>query len=442
MKVALHNLGCKVNAYETDAMQQKLTENGYEIVNYDEFADIYIVNTCSVTNVAERKSRQQLHKGKKINPDAIIVAVGCYSQINSEQADADEKIDLVIGNNRKQDIVSIIEEYIGENKETAKHAVDVIDINHEKEYEEMQLSTVTEHTRAYVKIQDGCNQFCTYCIIPYARGRVRSRRPENVIREAQGLADAGFLEIVLTGIHIGSYGLDFESSNETALISLIEELGNVEGIERIRMSSFEPRILTEEFVERLSKVEKMCPHFHLSMQSGCDRTLKRMNRKYTTDEYYEKVILLRKYFENPAITTDVIVGFPGETDDEFAETVAFIKKILFYETHIFKYSKRNGTPAAIMKEQISGEIKTQRSKILMDLGEEKAYEYRRNLVNSVRSVLFEEKKEIYGRNYQIGHTREYVKVAVPTEEDLTNQILEVSIDGFITKELMSASCNL
>ena len=415
-KVALHNLGCKVNAYETEAMQEMLEKHGYEIVPFKEGADIYIINTCTVTNIADRKSRQMLHRAKKMNPEAIVVATGCYVQAQEKNGEVDECIDIIVGNNKKKDIIEILEQHI-------KKAV--IDINHTKEYEEMHLSKTAEHTRAYIKVQDGCNQFCTYCIIPFARGRVRSRAKEDVIREVTDLAGNGYKEVVLTGIHLSSYGVDLEQED---LLSLILAVHEVEGIERIRLGSLEPRIITEEFARTISSLPKMCPHFHLSLQSGCDETLKRMNRRYTSNEYYEKCQLLRKYFDNPALTTDVIVGFPGETEEEFEKSKAFVDKVDFYETHIFKYSKRQGTKAAVMEHQIPEQIKTLRSNEMLEMDEIKRKRYEENLVGTEVEVLFEEQIEKNGETFWVGHTKEYVKVALRTEENLQNQLIKVRID--------------
>ena len=414
-KVALHNLGCKVNAYETEAMQEMLENNGYEIVPFKEGADIYIINTCTVTNMADRKSRQMLHRAKKMNPQAIVVATGCYVQAKENSGEIDECIDVVIGNNRKKDLIDILEQHI-------KKAV--IDINHTKEYEEMHLSKTAEHTRAYIKVQDGCNQFCTYCIIPFARGRVRSRAKEDVIREVTDLARNGYKEVVLTGIHLSSYGVDLEKED---LLSLILAVHDVEGIERIRLGSLEPRIITEEFAKTIAGLSKMCPHFHLSLQSGCDATLHRMNRRYTSQEYYGKCQLLRKYFGNPALTTDVIVGFPGETEEEFAQSKAFIDKVNFYETHIFKYSKRQGTKAAVMEHQIPEQIKTLRSNALLELDEQKRKKYEADFVGQEVEVLMEERVKINEEFFWVGHTKEYVKVALQTEENLQNQVTNVQI---------------
>lgn len=414
-KVALHNLGCKVNAYETEAMQEMLENHGYEIVPFKEGADIYIINTCTVTNMADRKSRQMLHRAKKMNPNAIVVATGCYVQAQENSGEVDECIDVLIGNNRKKDLIDILEQHI----EKA-----VIDINHTKEYEEMHLSKTAEHTRAYLKVQDGCNQFCTYCIIPFARGRVRSRAKDDVLSEVRDLAQNGYKEVVLTGIHLSSYGVDLEGED---LLSLILAVHDVEGIERIRLGSLEPRIITEEFVQTIAKLPKMCPHFHLSLQSGCDETLRRMNRRYTSEEYYEKCQLLRKYFDNPALTTDVIVGFPGETEEEFAQSKAFVDKVDFYETHIFKYSKRKGTKAAMMEHQIPEQIKTQRSNELLELDQKKRAKYEASFVGKEVEVLMEESVQTGGETFQVGHTKEYVKIALRTNENMQNQMANVKI---------------
>ena len=416
-KVALHNLGCKVNAYETEAMQELLLENGYQIVPFKEGADIYIINTCTVTNMADRKSRQMLHRAKKMNPEAIVVAAGCYVQ--TEKDKVDESIDIIVGNNKKKDIIEILKEY--EQERGLKK--EIIDINHTKEYEELHLSKTAEHTRAYIKVQDGCNQFCTYCIIPYARGRVRSRSRDSVIEEVTTLASNGYKEVVLTGIHLSSYGVDTGDH----LLNLILAVHEVEGIERIRLGSLEPRIITEEFARTISELPKMCPHFHLSLQSGCNETLKRMNRRYTAEEYFEKCQLLRKYFKNPALTTDVIVGFPGETEEEFEESMKFVDKVDFYETHIFKYSRRAGTKADRMENQIPENIKTERSNVLLELNEKKMKKYEQNLLGTKQEVLMEESVIIDGKKYQVGHTKEYVKIAFETEENLSNQIIYVEL---------------
>lgn len=427
-KIALHNLGCKVNAYETEAMQELLVNNGYEIVPFQEGADVYIINTCTVTNMADRKSRQMLHKARKMNPDSIVVACGCYVQAKKD--DIPEGIDIVVGNNKKQNIVEILENYEKEKKqdghgEAAETYQDILDINHEKAYEDLHLSTAAEHTRAYIKVQDGCNQFCSYCIIPFARGRVRSRSRDSVLEEVKTLAVNGYKEVVLTGIHLSSYGIDCEDN----LLSLILAIHEVDGIERIRLGSLEPRIITEEFVQTIAHLPKMCPHFHLSLQSGCNATLKRMNRRYTAEEYYEKCELLRKYFRNPALTTDVIVGFPGETEEEFAESKAFVDKVDFYETHIFKYSKREGTKAAAMKDQVPDQIKTKRSAELLELNRKKQAAYEEKLIGTTQEVLIEEKIMRNGEELQIGHTKEYVKIGVKNPNNLINQLVNVEIEN-------------
>lgn len=424
-KAALHNLGCKVNAYETEAMQELLEKAGYEIVPFKEGADIYIINTCTVTNMADRKSRQMLHRAKKMNPDAIVVAAGCYVQTKNEEDVLDDSIDIVIGNNRKQDIVTILEEYEAKKCEVTK---DVIDINHTKEYEELHLSKTAEHTRAYLKVQDGCNQFCSYCIIPYARGRVRSRSKDSVVEEVKDLVRNGYQEVVLTGIHLSSYGVDFKEEKED-LLSLILAVHEVEGLKRIRLGSLEPRIITEEFVKTISGLEKMCPHFHLSLQSGCNATLKRMNRRYTAEEYYEKCELLRKYFDHPALTTDVIVGFPGETEEEFEESRAFVDKVNFYETHIFKYSRREGTKAAVMENQVPEQIKTARSNVLLTLNERKQQEFERYYLGKTVEVLMEEEMEKDGKYLQTGHTKEYMKIAIESDKKLQNQLVDVELSS-------------
>ncbi|HIT66497.1 MAG TPA: tRNA (N(6)-L-threonylcarbamoyladenosine(37)-C(2))-methylthiotransferase MtaB [Candidatus Merdisoma merdipullorum] len=418
-KAALHNLGCKVNAYETEAMQQMLEQAGYEIVPFDEKADLYIVNTCTVTNIADRKSRQMLHRAKKQNPEALVVAAGCYVQAAEEELKADGAVDLLIGNNRKKDLLSILEAYEAGVEEDA-----VIDIGRTKEYESLFVTQTAEHTRAYVKVQDGCNQFCSYCIIPYARGRVRSRRREEVCEEIRKLAQAGYQEVVLTGIHLSSYGLDMEGEN---LLSLIASVHEIEGIRRIRLGSLEPRIITEEFAKALAGMEKICPHFHLSLQSGCDATLKRMNRRYTAKEYKEACELLRRVFDRPALTTDVIVGFPGETEEEFNQTLSFLREIRLFETHVFKYSRRRGTRAAVMEDQIPERIKTERSQILLELDRENSAAYILEQQGRTVEILVEEKMALDGVEYQVGHTKEYIRAALISDQDLTNQIVSARI---------------
>lgn len=429
-KAALHNLGCKVNAYETEAMQHLLEEAGYEIVPFTQKADVYVINTCSVTNMADRKSRQMLHKAKKNNPDSIVVAAGCYVQTSEKEVLNDLSVDIVIGNDRKHDLVRLLEEY---SLDSVNDTVD--DINDGKhDFEELFIDQTKEHMRAFIKVQDGCNQFCSYCIIPYARGRVRSRRFENVIAEVERLAANGFKEVVLTGIHLSSYGVDFEEA--TGLLELIQAVNAVKGIERIRLGSLEPKIVTEHFASELSKLDKICPHFHLSLQSGCDATLKRMNRKYTTKEYERGCELLRKYFVHPAITTDVIVGFPGETEEEFEQTKAYLEHIHFYEMHIFKYSKRKGTRAAVMPDQIDEQIKAARSEKLIALGHDMSKEFRKFYIGKNEEVLFEEKAVIGDKEYFVGYTKEYVKVAKKTDENLENQIVSGRISGMLTDEIL------
>lgn len=429
-KAALHNLGCKVNAYETEAMQHLLEEAGYEIVPFTQKADVYVINTCSVTNMADRKSRQMLHKAKKNNPDSIVVAAGCYVQTSEKEVLNDLSVDIVIGNDRKHDLVRLLEEY---SLDSVNDTVDNIN-DGKHDFEELFIDQTKEHTRAFIKVQDGCNQFCSYCIIPYARGRVRSRRFENVIAEVERLAANGFKEVVLTGIHLSSYGVDFEEA--TGLLELIQAVNAVKGIERIRLGSLEPKIVTEHFASELSKLDKICPHFHLSLQSGCDATLKRMNRKYTTKEYERGCELLRKYFVHPAITTDVIVGFPGETEEEFEQTKAYLEHIHFYEMHIFKYSKRKGTRAAVMPDQIDEQVKAARSEKLIALGHDMSKEFRKFYIGKNEEVLFEEKAVIGDKEYFVGYTKEYVKVAKETAENLENQIVSGCISGMLTDEIL------
>ena len=428
MKAALHNLGCKVNAYETEAMQQILEEAGYEIVPFSEYADVYVINTCSVTNMADRKSRQMLHRAKKQNPDAIVVGAGCYVQTKEAQALVDESIDIVIGNNKKHELVPLLREYEASHRKMAC----VADINHEKQaYEELSLSRTAEHTRAFIKVQDGCNQFCTYCIIPFARGRVRSRELPDVLQEIRTLAKSGYREVVLTGIHLSSYGVD----NGESLLHLIEAVHELEGIERIRLGSLEPRIVTDAFAKRLSELPKICPHFHLSLQSGCDTVLSRMNRRYDTAEYEVGCALLRRYFEHPAITTDVIVGFPGETDEEFETTERYLERIHFYEMHIFQYSRREGTKAAAMPDQVPEAIKKERSEKLLALGHRMSEEFRRYYLGRQVTALLEEEFLYDGKRYYTGYTKEYVKVAVETEKDLSNTFVTGTLKTQLTEDV-------
>lgn len=437
--VAFHNLGCKVNSYEMDAMLQDLRRHGYTIVPFEEKADIYIVNTCTVTNMADRKSRQMLHKAKKTNPKGIVVAVGCYVQSDTEGVRADDAVDLMIGNNKKKELTSILEQYMNGIEEES-----VIDINHTNEYEEMKLTGTEEHTRAYIKIQDGCNQFCSYCMIPYARGRVRSRRKEDIIDEIRGLVEAGYQEFVLTGIHISSYGVDFkkEGTSEEDLLSLMQEIDRIEGVKRLRLGSLEPRIITEEFAEGIGALTHICPHFHLSLQSGCEATLKRMNRHYTPEQFMEGVRLLRRTFAHPAITTDVIVGFPGETDEEFEITRRFLEEVGFYEMHIFKYSKRKGTRAAVMENQVPEPVKTKRSNALLELEARDSAVFREYYIGREEEVLFEEKKKIAGKEYWVGHTKEYVKVALEdVQKDYANVLVTGKIAGALNKEVLNFGRN-
>ena len=426
-KAAFHNLGCKVNSYETEAMQQLLEDAGYEIVPFREGADVYIINTCSVTNVADRKSRQMLHRAKKMNPSAAVVAVGCYVQAAGAELKKDEAVDLIVGNNQKKDLVQILDDYFADHENSGE----ILDIGHSQEYEELHIRRIADHTRAFIKVQDGCNQFCSYCIIPYTRGRVRSRRPEDIEHEVRGIAEAGYKEIVLTGIHLSSYGVDFKDEQKENLLTLIKRLDQIPGIERLRLGSLEPRIVTREFAKELASLRTICPHFHLSLQSGCDATLKRMNRRYNAAEYQACCEILREEFDNPAITTDVIVGFPGETEEEFAETERFLKTIHFYEMHIFKYSRRAGTRAADMPDQIPEGTKSVRSDILLALEKQQSLEYRGRFLGTEEEILLEEPIEIDGTKYMMGHTRQYVKGAVPYEEGLKNK----TVKGIFTKAL-------
>lgn len=479
--VALHNLGCKVNSYEIEVMQQNLQKSGYKIVDFNQKSDIYIINTCSVTNMADRKSRQMLHRAKKQNPDAIVVAVGCYVQADAFGIAQDDAIDLLVGNNLKKNISEILDRFMEEKEDGSEESrVDAVGDRSEEnqvcaedcsaeeiqtdyeghnveernflrktlnnttivdvkkaDFEDAQMEQTAEHARAYIKIQDGCNRFCSYCIIPYTRGRVRSRQPESVLQEICGLVKEGYREFVLTGIHISSYGLDFEEKNPKKYLSeLIHDINAIEGVERIRIGSFEPMILTDDFVAEIASCEKMCPHFHISLQSGCDATLKRMNRRYSAEEYFGKAELLRKYFPGCAITTDVIVGFPEETEEEFMQTKAFLEKVNFFEMHIFKYSRRRGTKADAMPDQIPEEIKTERSNILLALEQQQSKAYRATFIGRRVKVLLEEEKEIGGKTYWLGHTGEYVKVAVPAGDFMKNMTVEVSVEGFLQEDIM------
>lgn len=446
-KAALHNLGCKVNAYETEAMQQQLEERGYEIVPFDQKADVYIINTCSVTNIADRKSRQMLHRAKKLNPEAVVVAAGCYVQVASDALKEDDSVDIIVGNNNKARLADILEEYMKDRQ--GDEGGYVLDIARAREYEELHVSRLGEHTRAFIKVQDGCNQFCSYCIIPYARGRVRSRKPEDVEAEVKGLVARGYREVVLTGIHLSSYGTEHMEGSPVKggdwdsgpLWDLIERIHRVEGLERIRLGSLEPRIITREFAEKLAGLPEFCPHFHLSLQSGCDATLKRMNRHYTTEDYLRRCGILREIFDHPAITTDVIAGFPGETEEEFEETRRFLETVRFYEMHVFKYSKRQGTRAAVMEDQVSEQVKARRSDVLLELEKTMSREYRERFAGSRVSVLFEEAAEIGGKWHMMGHTPQYVRAALPLEdgmnrEEFGGRIMELFASGLLNDEML------
>lgn len=438
-KAALHNLGCKVNSYETEAMQQMLEAAGYEIVPFREGADVYVINTCSVTNIADRKSRQMLHKAKKMNPDAVVVAAGCYVQAAGEELKKDEAIDLIIGNNKKTDLIQILEEHFSRMEEQGKQEKEdyIIDIGSTTEYEQLSIDRIADHTRAFIKIQDGCNQFCSYCIIPYTRGRVRSREAEDVIREVETLVKGGYQEIVLTGIHLSSYGVDFPEEKKEDLLGLIVKLDQIPGLKRIRLGSLEPRIITEEFARTLAGLRTICPHFHLSLQSGCDDTLKRMNRHYTTEDYKKRCDILRQYFDNPAITTDVIVGFPGETEEEFEQTREFLQEIRFYEMHVFKYSKRAGTRAAVMENQIPESVKAERSDCLLALDARMSHAYRKSFQGKEKEVLMEEKIIIDGIDYLVGHTKEYLKAAIPYDETRKGIMVTGVMGEFLNPEVVA-----
>ena len=435
-KVAFHTLGCKVNIYETEAMQELMQKAGYSIVDFDDKADIYVVNTCSVTNMADRKSRQMLHKAKKDNPDAVIVAVGCYVQAAAKSIKQDEKIDIIIGNNMKNKIADIINDYYEyQDPNTVDISGDfVLDISKIKEYEEFRVLKHKEHTRAFIKIQDGCNQFCSYCIIPYTRGRVRSRSIEEIEKEVRDLVNAGYKEVILTGIHISSYGLDFE--DRIQLIELVEKVAAIEGVKRLRISSLEPRIITEEFVERLAKLDNFCPHFHLSLQSGSDNTLKAMSRRYDASEFKEGVRLIRKYFDMPALTTDIIAGFPGETEDDFKESLEYIRDIGFFELHVFPYSKREGTKAASMKETLSNKDKTRRVNLLLSMQEPIRRKFLEEKIGKEVEVLIESEFEHENKRYVLGHSKEYIKVALPYIEKARNMIIPAKLISFIKDDII------
>lgn len=410
--VAFYTLGCKVNQYETNAMEQQFIQNNYKIVDNTEKADIYVINTCTVTNMADRKSRQMLRRVKEINQSAVIVVCGCYAQVAKTELEQIPEVDIILGINEKNKIVQIVEEYLA----SKNNIIEVADVSKQKEFLDFGDVTYTEKNRAVIKVQDGCNMFCSYCLIPYARGRIRSRKIENVVSEIEKIAKQGIKEVVITGIHVASYGKDFENEN-IRLINLLEEINKIERIERIRLSSLEPTIVDEEFAQRLSKLEKICDHFHLSLQSGCDATLKRMNRKYTTARYKEATEILRKFYPNANFTTDVIVGFPGETDEEFNQTYKFLKEIEFYKMHIFKYSPRKGTVAEKLPNQVDGNIKEERSKKLIELSNNTQNEKNSQYIGKTVKVLFEE----YENGYYKGHTTNYMVVKVPEKEQ----------DGFI-----------
>ncbi len=413
--VALHSLGCKVNRYETDVMSQMLQESGYNIVAFDEKADIYIINTCSVTQIADHKSRQMLHRAKRKNPDSVVVACGCYVETDKDRIKEDDSIDLIVGNNKKKNIVEILAEYFAEEeKEKTAGGISMTDINAPgQEYEQMELGHMPGHTRAYIKIQDGCNQFCSYCIIPYARGRIRSRLEADILSEVKNLAAEGCKEIVLTGIHVSSYGVD---RGEPELLQLLQKLNEIDGIERIRLSSLEPRVITEEMAKGMAALGKVCPHFHLSLQSGCDNTLKRMNRHYTAAEYMDGVKELRKAYENPAITTDIIVGFPGETESDFEESRKFAEDINFYEMHVFKYSPRKGTVAAKMEDQLTDKEKTARSSVLLNMTKQQSKDFRSLFIGKKETILWEDVEKIGNESYLIGLTTRYVRVAIKEQD--------------------------
>ena len=428
-KVAIHNLGCKVNSYEADAMIDDLEHHGYEIVPFSEFADIYIVNTCTVTNIAGRKSRQMLHKARKTNPRAVVIAAGCYVHTMEQGQSVDGVVDIVIGNNKKQDLIEVLQTYQKDLMSLDTDNRDVyralVDINQTKDFESLKLSKPRNHTRVNLKVQDGCNQFCSYCIIPYVRGRVRSRSLNDVVSEVETLAKEGCHEVVLTGIHLSSYGQDLTQSED--LLALIEAIHQIKGIKRIRLGSLEPRVITEHFVDSLAKLDKFCPHFHLSLQSGSASVLKRMNRHYTPDEYLEKTKLIREYFEHPALTTDIIVGFPGETSEEFQESKDFVEGVNFYETHIFKFSKRDGTKAASMQGQVPGDISQLRSEEMINLSILKRREFEKYYIGKTVEVLIEDQVVSQGEEFYVGFTKEYIKVRVDSKDNLHNQLISVNI---------------
>lgn len=427
-KIAFITLGCKVNLYDTEAMAELFTEKGYEVVDFEEYADVYLINTCTVTNLGDKKSRQMIRRAKRINPNSVVVATGCYAQVASEEVAKIEGINIVIGTKNRSEIVETVENYVAENGVVNN----VSDIMGEKEFEPLQISRLTNRTRAYIKIQEGCNRYCTYCIIPYARGPIRSRKPEEVVEEVKKLAENGFKEVVLTGIHVASYGLDL---GNITLADIIEKVHSVDGIERIRFSSMEPLAIDNEFVARMSKLPKVCDHYHLSLQSGCNRTLKRMNRKYNAEQYAEACERLRNAFPNVAITTDIIVGFPDETEEDFKESLAFAERMKLDKIHTFPYSPKKGTPAAKMKNQISGDIKSQRSKEMIALSDKMNIDFLNNNIGKTVPVLFEDMENGFWQ----GHTTNYIKVLAKSDENLNNKIVDVKLDKIHGVEIVEGT---
>lgn len=427
-KIAFITLGCKVNLYDTEAMAELFTEKGYEVVDFEEYADVYLINTCTVTNLGDKKSRQMIRRAKRINPNSVVVATGCYAQVASEEVAKIEGINIVIGTKNRSEIVETVENYVAENGVVNN----VSDIMGEKEFEPLQISRLTNRTRAYIKIQEGCNRYCTYCIIPYARGPIRSRKPEEVVEEVKKLAENGFKEVVLTGIHVASYGLDLDN---ITLADIIEKVHSVDGIERIRFSSMEPLAIDNEFVARMSKLPKVCDHYHLSLQSGCNRTLKRMNRKYNAEQYAEACERLRNAFPNVAITTDIIVGFPDETEEDFKESLAFAERMKLDKIHTFPYSPKKGTPAAKMKNQISGDVKSQRSKEMIALSDKMNIDFLNNNIGKTVPVLFEDMENGFWQ----GHTTNYIKVLAKSDENLNNKIVDVKLDKIHGVEIVEGT---
>ena len=427
-KIAFITLGCKVNLYDTEAIAELFTEKGYEVVDFEEYADVYLINTCTVTNLGDKKSRQMIRRAKRINPNSVVVATGCYAQVASEEVAKIEGINIVIGTKNRSEIVETVENYVAENGVVNN----VSDIMGEKEFEPLQISRLTNRTRAYIKIQEGCNRYCTYCIIPYARGPIRSRKPEEVVEEVKKLAENGFKEVVLTGIHVASYGLDL---GNITLADIIEKVHSVDGIERIRFSSMEPLAIDNEFVARMSKLPKVCDHYHLSLQSGCNRTLKRMNRKYNAEQYAEACERLRNAFPNVAITTDIIVGFPDETEEDFKESLAFAERMKLDKIHTFPYSPKKGTPAAKMKNQISGDVKSQRSKEMIALSDKMNIDFLNNNIGKTVPVLFEDMENGFWQ----GHTTNYIKVLAKSDENLNNKIVDVKLDKIHGVEIVEGT---